>query len=176
MAVRSGGGRQAHLFPQSVTSHFAKAYGGPAVYRWAVFNASSQLAVVYFGEAEEFPRRVWSYLKPGPRQKTSIRIREFLVKGPARRSFSCASSLSDHGHEFTVSNLRSPPVRKMTENLLLTLERPAGVQILNRALIEKPTAQELRTIMKYVKTMSLDERRRLLNSQCSSLARNGGRV
>jgi len=52
----------------------------------------------------------------------------------------------------------------MIENLLLTLERPAGVQILNRALIEKPTAQELRTIMKYVKTMSLDERRRLLNS------------
>jgi len=64
----------------------------------------------------------------------------------------------------------------MIENLLLTLERPAGVQILNRALIEKPTAQELRTIMKYVKTMSLDERRRLLNSQCSSLARNGGQV
>lgn len=162
-----------YLFPGKVTSHLARNYAGPAVYRWAVWDSSSRLVAVYLGEAEEFPRRLRSYLRPGRRQKTSIRVKQFLEKQLVSGSRAELSLLRFrpfriNGCDFRMPDLRWPAVRKMIENLLLFLDRNKGAQVLNRALSDKPTPEELRSIMKYLKTLSSDERSKLLKHAESS--------
>ena len=54
-------------------------YAIPAVYRWLPFRQRpGDLQRAYIGESENLARRVCGYLKPGPSQKTNIRMRQLM--------------------------------------------------------------------------------------------------
>ena len=65
----------AYGFPNGLTPRMKVKYSSPAVYRWTVNSDKGKLVAIYFGETENLYRRMGQYLRPGPSQKTNLRIK-----------------------------------------------------------------------------------------------------
>ena len=62
-------------FPDRISKFMKQNYKIPAVYRWIV-EENGKIKSMYIGEAEELcPRRVYSFLNPGPSQSTNFRLK-----------------------------------------------------------------------------------------------------
>ncbi len=76
--------RVEYFFPMAISPYMRIQYKGPAVYRWEVFQKhSGDKKIVYIGEAPEMcPKRLYSYLNPGPtqlaNQKVNVDFRGYL--------------------------------------------------------------------------------------------------
>ncbi|HSW57542.1 MAG TPA: hypothetical protein VLH15_04020 [Dehalococcoidales bacterium] len=65
-----------YFFPMAISPYMRNQYNGPAVYRWEVFRKDSgDTKIVYIGEAQEMcPKRLYSYLNPGPTQVANRKV------------------------------------------------------------------------------------------------------
>ena len=112
-------------------------YAIPAVYRWLPFQQQpGDFRRAYIGESENLARRVCGYLKPGPSQKTNIRMRQ-LMDG----------LVSDGLHvqldvlridQLVIEDEPMPPnalvdreLRRLVENWMVWQHRRAGFEVLN---------------------------------------------
>jgi hypothetical protein len=65
-----------YLFPLSVSPFMRSKYKEPAVFKWEIYQKTpGDKKLVYIGEAPELcPRRIYSYLNPGPTQAANKKI------------------------------------------------------------------------------------------------------
>jgi hypothetical protein len=157
-----------YCFPNRITRHVLDSYSSPAVYRWVVRPRTKQIAGVYFGETEDLARRIGSYLKPGKKQQTNIRRKALFEKEIAQGCRIEIQTLKFRPfrircHEFSDDGLSKVSVRRMLENLVLTIEQDAGPKILNMLarVIHKPTKEEMRQVLERLKKMTHEEKRSL---------------
>ena len=65
-----------YLFPLSVSPFMRNKYKEPAVFKWEVYQKTQgDKKLIYIGEAPELcPRRIYSYLMPGPTQVANKKV------------------------------------------------------------------------------------------------------
>jgi hypothetical protein len=89
----------------------------------------------YIGESDSLRRRFGNYRNPGPTQSTSIRINAQIInllRGGGAAVVMIATDLW-LGHESAVLDidLREKSVRRLFENLAISLDASRGIQSLN---------------------------------------------
>jgi hypothetical protein len=129
-------------YPSPVNPFFRRAYSGPRVYRWAVFE-SDVLTAADVGEAEDLCRRLGGYLNPGAQQRTNIRIKHCLDEkklagATIRLQMLEFDDFRINGLAFSCDSLTNPYTRKCLENLAVALHT-SDCTLLNRGtdLIDK---------------------------------------
>jgi hypothetical protein len=108
----------------------------PAVYRWALFRGAENPYSIYVGETENLRRRLRSYLRPGKRQKTNVRLRtlfESELKNGFKLELHLIRIVPFQMNDVLVSNyaLHNPYVRGMVENFVLANHQDPNCEILN---------------------------------------------
>jgi hypothetical protein len=127
----------AYRFPDPITQFLRERWTRPAVYRWSVHEpASGQVRLYYVGESARFVRRLRSYLHPGPRQRTALRLHarfnEELQRGRrVELEVLQFDQIEVAGEVFEPHDLRGTSVRRLLENLLIVRHQRAGDILLN---------------------------------------------
>jgi len=127
-----------YYFPERITLFMRSNYKQPAIYRWNIFrNNSEDEKLIYIGEAQELcPRRIYSYLNPGPSQQTNKRIKEMFQcylneRLKIRLEMLQFDKIKIENFTFINSNLKDKHVRRFLEELMVIKYRRKGFQILN---------------------------------------------
>jgi hypothetical protein len=127
----------AYKYPDPVSTHFRKMWGGAAVYRWVVADPKdSQPTRVYIGEAELLPRRICHYLKPGPSQQTNLRLAEEFKGEIAHGRIVLLQTLSFQpfdlsGAMVTMADLHNKAIRRLLESMMIASYLQSGYQLIN---------------------------------------------
>jgi hypothetical protein len=131
-------GEEKYLFPQPITKHMRRAYRGPAVYRWNIYDERpTDKQLIYIGQTQELsPDRIRGYLKPGPSQKTNQRLlsefNEYLEQG-----LKICLEVLRFGEiiigdlTLTTDDMHDGHVRQFIEGLLITYYTRKGFTLLN---------------------------------------------
>lgn len=126
-----------YRFPEGITSFMRRNYRRPAVYRWNIFrNRLGDEKLIYIGETEELCRRIYQYLNPGRRQRTSKRIRKelenYLNKGfKIELEVLKFDKIKVGSHTIRTDDLEDKHVRRFLEELMTIIYTRKGFQILN---------------------------------------------
>jgi len=126
-----------YRYPFAATKHMKESYSQPGVYRWAVFAKETEPWAVYIGEAEDLVRRLAGYLKPGNKQQTNLRIKQYLderLTSGSRIEFHKLdfSPFKVNGVELSIDTCHKSPVRKILENLAILQHEKKLCTVMNR--------------------------------------------
>lgn len=148
-----------------------RVYSGPAIYRWAVFTGKEIPTAVYIGETENLARRLNHYVNPGPKQSTNIRLNRYLVAEVGKGSKIELHTLNFlpfqvNGIPISAAQMEKVYVRRMIENLLLSLEDTMHCRVLNRIMDQsgRPRPEEIKAVRHYLRGLSLEDGRALFES------------
>ena len=139
--------------PEQRYSAYSRELFRAAVYGWALYktppdqgpSVNSDPYAVYVGEAENLPRRLQGYLRPGSSQQTNKRIKEYLERELSRgstielqrfrfRDFHILMSRATETYELiSVNALCNPFKRKLVENIGIIVHDARYCEILNAA-------------------------------------------
>lgn len=126
-----------YCFPDDITDYMKSRYGFPALYRWIIDRKDGSV-FYYLGETDGLiPRRINQYLKPGPSQKTNLRLNEVfydeIKKGTKiRLEYLTFSPFTINEFKFSHSSLTDVHVRRFLEKLFTILSLATGERLLNR--------------------------------------------
>jgi len=127
----------AYKYPDPVSVHIRKTWGGAAVYRWVVADPKdAQVTRVYIGEAELLPRRIYHYLKPGPSQQTNLRLAEEFKGEIAHGRIVLLQVLSFQpfdlcGVTVTMADLQKKAIRRLLESMMIASYLQSGYDLIN---------------------------------------------
>lgn len=128
---------QRYFFPGEINSYFRENWGGPAIYRWVVFeHEPGDLRHLYVGEAESLPRRIYGYLNPGPTQRTNQRLKAAFEQQISRGRKVVLDVLNFdpfeiEGVAIAIGDLENKWVRRFLEGLFTMYYSRSGYSVLN---------------------------------------------
>jgi hypothetical protein len=123
-------------YPRVDSKFFREHYSHAGVYRWGIYKRDS-LIKAYVGEGWNLAKRIPPYLKPGPSQKTNIRVHEELESAVAAgyrvrlEILTIRRPIRINNVTITDSDLQNPHVRLMMENFVLADHEKVNCEILN---------------------------------------------
>jgi hypothetical protein len=126
-----------YLFPIGTSSYLRENWAGPAVYRWVIFEQTSDdVQQLYVGEAAQLPRRINGYLNPGPSQTTNQRLKaifgEVVREGHEVGLDVLGFDPFDvEGVPISMRDLADKTVRRFLEGLFIVYYSRSGHQLLN---------------------------------------------
>jgi hypothetical protein len=113
-------------------------YRLPTVYRWVIYEIPSKdIEAIYIGEAQVLcPNRLSNYLRPGKTQRTSQRVNNLLKAYIDQGKQVQLEKLDFEAIELqafrlTSQDLSAKNVRRLIEELFVTLYRQYGIKVLN---------------------------------------------
>ncbi len=67
-----------YLFPMAISPYMRAKYKVPTIFKWDIYQKKpGDKKIVYIGEAQELcPRRLYSYLNPGPTQLANKKVND----------------------------------------------------------------------------------------------------
>jgi hypothetical protein len=129
---------EVYLFPDPITPFMRTNYHKPAIYRWIVDSPDEDNEyLLYIGETIKLcPDRLLSYLFPGPKQQTNLRLNQQFNEFHANGCRIELEILKINGAimndlEIKESDLKRQDIRRLIERLLVTLYRNQGINLLN---------------------------------------------
>lgn len=128
---------QPYLFPNPITPEMRKEYSKAAVYRWIPYKErAGDLTIIYVGEADILVRRIANYLKPGPSQRTSIRLHnlfnDMIDQGDCVQLEVLEFAPFTLGDvQISLTDLHSKLARRFIEHMMATYYGKLGFQLIN---------------------------------------------
>jgi len=126
-----------YFYPLAPTKHMKESCSQPGVYTWAVFGNEMDPRAVYIGEAEDLVKRLGGYLKPGNKQQTNLRIKQYLDE-----KLATASRIEFHKLEFSpflvngievnLDACHKSTIRRILENLAILEHERRLCTVMNR--------------------------------------------
>jgi GIY-YIG catalytic domain len=109
---------------------------GAGLYRFR-FRKTDGTEALYVGESDNLRRRFGNYRNPGPTQATSLRINHAIVKhlksgGEISVAISFESAWIQWDQSEMVADFSRKSVRRLFENFVLSAEKAADIEDLNR--------------------------------------------
>jgi hypothetical protein len=127
-----------YMFSGPITEFMKRLYKKPVIYRWIVERPDDWGdKLIYIGEAARLcPDRLSAYLAPGPTQQTNLRLnqqfREYNAQGgQIKLEILKMTGSFVNDLDLTEKDLRRQDVRRLIEQLLITLYRSQGANLLN---------------------------------------------
>lgn len=127
-----------YFFPTPINEFMKKKYRYPAIYRWIIEWPDNYCdEIFYIGETIKLcPDRLSSYLSPGPKQQTNLRLNlqfnEFVTNGAKiHLEILRIKSALLNDLLFCEEDLKHQDIRRLIERLLIILYRKQGLNLLN---------------------------------------------
>lgn len=135
------------LYPSGASKYLKEHYSNASVYRWGFFKSGAILKA-YIGEAWNLAERIPQYLKPGPSQRTNIRIHHEM-EADIKSAFEVRLDTLRVQEPFRLnsvliadSEMHNPFVRLLIENFAIADHEKITCEILN--LKRNPLARRQR--------------------------------
>jgi hypothetical protein len=125
-----------YLFPMAISPYMRSKYKEPAVFKWDVYQKTpGDKKLVYIGEAQELcPKRLYSYLNPGPTQlankKVNTEFRGYLKEYLKIRLEICQIRRIDFRESVLEDNaFGDKHVRRLVVEALIVEHRKSGFTV-----------------------------------------------
>lgn len=123
-----------YSFPNPVPQWLSAYRPTFGVYRWIAETGAKKIA--YVGEAENYARRLYQYLKPGPSQRTNLRLHETFTELVSRGvavtfDIMVLKSGSFAGTTLTTTDSGEADVRRLLEAVQIRWHRQNCYDVLN---------------------------------------------